>query len=121
MLQESYYLPRGGARRNHGGKIVNKIGNLKQKKRKSEIKEDQHLKKIKPEEPTDGKTEISQQSIEANEWLALNDTPWSTVLDKWSISFESRKQLLGNKKTVTKILKVCGHFKNPHGFQLVSN
>ncbi|XP_055526355.1 uncharacterized protein LOC129719035 [Wyeomyia smithii] len=117
--KESYYLPRGGDRRNHGGKIINKIGNLKQKKRKLEEREEEHLKKIQADKQTGCEDFVSQQSIEAYEWLALNEAPWSAVIDKWSVSHDYRKKLLGQRKSIIKILKACPYYKSSHGFQLI--
>ncbi|XP_055543334.1 uncharacterized protein LOC129728887 [Wyeomyia smithii] len=117
--KESYYLPRGGDRRNHGGKIINKIGNLKQKKRKLEEREEEHLKKFQADKQTGCENFVSQQSIEAYGWLALNEAPWSAVIDKWSVSHDYRKKLLGHRKSIIKILKACPHYKSSHGFQLI--
>ncbi|XP_062557162.1 uncharacterized protein LOC134222025 [Armigeres subalbatus] len=114
---ENYFIPRGGDRRNIGGKIANKIGNLKQKRRRNDVREEAHLKKLKPDES--GEDTVDEMSREAEEWLALNNSPWSTVLDKWNASFTSRKRLLSNRKSTVKIIKTYSHYKQAYGFQLI--
>ncbi|XP_055543947.1 uncharacterized protein LOC129729414 [Wyeomyia smithii] len=68
--QENYYIPRGGDRKNAGGKIANKIGNLRQRKRKNDMREEQHAKKFEPISTT-----VSSSINEATQWLMLNQEP----------------------------------------------
>ncbi|XP_058464405.1 uncharacterized protein LOC131438408 [Malaya genurostris] len=81
----NYYIPRNGDRKNFGGKVANKIGNLKQKKRKSDAKEEEHRKKIKCKKPIDTLTDPEVQV--ATEWSKFNSEPWSTVLEMWPKAF----------------------------------
>lgn len=119
FFQENYFICRGGQRRNHGGKIPNKISNLKQKKRKSEVREREHLKLY--DIATEFKNPIDPIAIEAADWLALNFDPWSVVLDKWTSSFLVRRPLLRKEEFLAKLISTYPHYKNSHGYQLVSN
>ncbi|XP_058820798.1 uncharacterized protein LOC131682991 [Topomyia yanbarensis] len=114
--KENYYLPRGGDRKNPGGKIANKIGNLKQSKRKSDLKEDQHAKQLK----FSADASIQHPGLsDAAKWLMLNQQPWSAVLDRWAASYSNRKQYLRNSKSVPKLLKDFPHYANTFGYQLI--
>lgn len=113
--KESYYIPRGGDRKNPGGKIANKIGNLKQKKRKEEAREDEHVKKLKPSSAP----QKVQAVNEGTQWLILNVQPWSTVLDKWPVSFSFRQPLLQKQKSAAKLLQKFPHYKEEFGYQLI--
>lgn len=119
LLQENYFICRGGERRNHGGKISNKISNLKQKKRKVDAREKEHLKSFNVV-VTDNISSDSA-STEAANWLSLNQEPWSVVLDKWTASFLLRRPLLQNKQLLFKLFSTFPHYKNSHGYQLVSS
>ncbi|XP_058445907.1 uncharacterized protein LOC131427040 [Malaya genurostris] len=114
---ENYYIPRGGDRRNPGGKIANKIGNLKQKKRRIDVREAEYAKTRKltasRELPLDSTTN------EAVNWLELNGEPWNTVLEKWSVSAAHRRQYLKNRKFTLKLLNLYPHYKRSYGYQLV--
>ncbi|XP_058453812.1 uncharacterized protein LOC131431884 [Malaya genurostris] len=115
--QENYYISRGGDRRNPGGKIANKIGNLKQKKRRIDVREAEYAKTRKltasRELPLDSTTN------EAVNWLELNGEPWNTVLEKWSVSAAHRRQYLKNRKFTLKLLNLYPHYKKSYGYQLV--
>lgn len=115
--KENYFICRGGDRRNHGGKIANKIANLKQKKRKTENKELLHAESLKSP-----KLQVAGDPVEheAVEWLHLNQEPWDTVLHKWPLSFDHRKQYLKSCNLVGRLFSAYPHYKVPHGYQLVS-
>ncbi|XP_055543001.1 uncharacterized protein LOC129728579 [Wyeomyia smithii] len=104
--------------RNHGGKVANKIGNLKQKKRKSEVQEREHLK-LSGVVPTIDNSPLDPETTEAVNWLALNQEPWSIVLDKWTLSFLGRLPLLKSEKLLFKLFSIWPHYKSSHGYQLV--
>lgn len=120
-LQENYYIARGGDRRNPGGKIANKIGNLKKKKRRADAKEDEYAKTLKRDLPCDVPTnENDQKCIEAYEWLVLNQEPWSTVTDKWPVSISKRNPYLRSHSAVPRLFMLFPHYKHQYGYQLVS-
>lgn len=117
-LKENYYICRGGDRRNHGGKIANKIANLKQKKRKIDHKELEHAKTLKSSSISQPEQDPIEQK--AVQWLRLNQEPWETVLHKWPQSFNHRKPNLQSFNQVERLFSCYSHYKVPHGYQLVS-
>ncbi|XP_062557171.1 uncharacterized protein LOC134222036 [Armigeres subalbatus] len=117
FLEKGQLLGRGGDRRNHAGKIANKIANLKHKTRKTEIKEHEHAKSLKlcavhqpHEEP---------EAQDAVNWLILNQHTWDSVLHKWPLSFNHRKQYLKSASLVERLLTTYSHYKSAHGYQLI--
>ncbi|XP_062534538.1 uncharacterized protein LOC134203688 [Armigeres subalbatus] len=114
--KENYYIPRGGDRKNSGGKIFNKINNLKQKKRKEEFNEKRHLKVLRIDAEEDFKP--TEEALSAEEWLSLNNEPWSVVLEKWVTSADTRKKYLQSQQSIPKLFSLYPHYKNQHGHQL---
>ncbi|XP_055604609.1 uncharacterized protein LOC129752849 [Uranotaenia lowii] len=112
-----YYIPAAGNRRNPGGKIANKLVNLKTKHRRQVALEQDYQKQlgngiVVPE--IDGLTKAS------HEWLLLNRDPWQTVLQQWEICFELRKPLMKSCSNIVKLLSTYPHYKLEHGYQLVN-
>ncbi|XP_055632689.1 uncharacterized protein LOC129773137 [Toxorhynchites rutilus septentrionalis] len=114
---ENYFIPRSGDRKNHGGKIANKIGNLKQRKRKCEAKENAY--QASTQTTIDSQSTRDVAAEEAAEWLMLNSEPWSVVLERWRVSYEARKGHLLSRKCITKIFTTYPQYKCQHGFQLI--
>ncbi|XP_062535305.1 uncharacterized protein LOC134204514 [Armigeres subalbatus] len=114
---ENYFISRSGDRKNHGGKIANKIGNLKQRKRKRETKENEY--QATKQSANDCQPPRNAEAEEAAEWLLLNTDPWSVVLERWKISYEARKDDLLSQKRITRILTTYPQYRCPHGFQLI--
>ncbi|KXJ76739.1 hypothetical protein RP20_CCG009069 [Aedes albopictus] len=107
-------------RKNYGGKVANKIGNLKKKKRKANSSEEEHTKTLKRNIPSDVAVELhDEKSIQAYEWLMLNIEPWTTVGDKWPLSFSKRQPLLASHSAVAKVFTHFPHYKHPQGYQLI--
>lgn len=101
--------------------MANKIGNLKKKKRKANSSEEEHTKTLKRNIPSDVAVELhDEKSIQAYEWLMLNIEPWTTVGDKWPLSFSKRQPLLASHSAVAKVFTHFPHYKHPQGYQLVS-
>lgn len=115
-MKESYFIPRCGGKRNPGGKIYNKIFNLKQKRAVRErSEEERQSKKLKP----GSVTALDAVGEEAIAWLQLNVEPWTTTLEKWTISFNKRKSNLQKSLSVDTLLKVFRHYKHGYGYQLI--
>ncbi|XP_065084640.1 uncharacterized protein LOC135706888 [Ochlerotatus camptorhynchus] len=114
---DTYFVARSGKRKNHGGKLFNRITNLKQKLIKRAFKEEEHLhgkkSKVDPFVPKDPVAE------EAILWLEQNSCPWSTVLDKWIVSFDIRKPHLLKSKIVEEVLTRHRHYSGKHGYQII--
>lgn len=117
--QENYYIARGGDRKNHGGKIANKIGNLKRKKRKSDAVEEEHAKAFKRAGTSIDTVDHDEKSVQAYEWLKLNTEPWTTVTDKWPLSITQRKPYLRSYLSVPKLFTLFPHYKSQYGYQLI--
>ncbi|XP_062565876.1 uncharacterized protein LOC134228112 [Armigeres subalbatus] len=114
---DTYFIPRSGRRKNHGGKLYNRITNLKQKISKRANREEEHLQGKKPKVD---ETVVRNAAVEAAKlWLERNSRPWSTVLDKWIESFEDRKPRLLNSNNVDEILAKQRHYSDEHGYQIV--
>ncbi|XP_058814155.1 uncharacterized protein LOC131678034 [Topomyia yanbarensis] len=114
---ENYFIPRSGDRKNHGGKIANKIGNLKQRKRKREAKETEY--QATKHTTIDPQPERNTDAEQAVEWLILNSEPWAVVLDKWKTSYDARKNNLLMRKRILQIFTTYPQYKCQHGFQLI--
>ncbi|KXJ62527.1 hypothetical protein RP20_CCG026252 [Aedes albopictus] len=114
--KESYFIPRSGGKRNPGGKLYNRIFNLKQKRATREkFEESRRTKKLKP-----GSLEIpDSDGDEAFTWLQLNIQPWNTTLAKWTTSFNKRKHNLQNPLAIDTVLKTFRHYRQDHGYQLI--
>lgn len=121
MLQDDYYLPPGGSKKNPGGQLYNKINTIKARNKKRKESDEAHL----AQQTTGNKKRcelVNPKEQEANNWLKLNADPWSTVIDSWKISFSSREQFLGKPKSVEQ-LKATFYWKFircQYGYQLVS-
>ncbi|XP_058443678.1 uncharacterized protein LOC131425641 [Malaya genurostris] len=114
---ENYFIPRDGDRKNHGGKIANKIGNLKQRKRKRETKENEY--QVTKRTLIDPQNKQNEDAEDAAEWLKLNSEPWTVVLDQWKISYAVRKRDLLSRKRIPHLFKTYPQYKLQHGFQLI--
>lgn len=109
---------RGGAKRNPGGKIYNRISNRKQKAAKRKRIEEKHQTETQKQA---GKQPVDDPTVkEAEYWLEHNSQPWETTLNKWKDSFPARKPLLMKSNAVEEVLKRFRHYSNEFGFQLVS-
>ncbi|XP_065073049.1 uncharacterized protein LOC135697363, partial [Ochlerotatus camptorhynchus] len=114
--KENYFIQRSGDRKNHGGKITNKIGNLKQRKRKRETKENEY--QTNKQKIVDTETAINAEAEGAAEWLMLNGDPWAVVLEQWKRSHDVRKPDLLSAKSI-RVLTTYQHYKSQHGYQLI--
>ncbi|XP_055548437.1 uncharacterized protein LOC129732014 [Wyeomyia smithii] len=93
--KENYNIEKGGDRKNPGREIANKIGNLKQRKRKRDNKENEYQRNIQyyNHEPE----KIQKRKVLQNGML--NEDPWAVVLEQWKCSFDVRKtELLSGQK-----------------------
>ncbi|KXJ72672.1 hypothetical protein RP20_CCG017447, partial [Aedes albopictus] len=111
---------RGGAKRNPGGIIYNKICNLKAKARKRDKSEKDYAKRIRAGADQTKKNKASSLALN---WLMLNDGPWGVVLEKWKESFESRNHFMG-KSTAESNLRKCKiwkHLQSEFGCQLIDD
>ncbi|XP_058814073.1 uncharacterized protein LOC131677980 [Topomyia yanbarensis] len=120
--QDSYFLPRGGDKRNPGGKIANKINTLKNKARKRKLQDKEHElilnnKNVAQKEISEEANSIAQESLD---WLNTNSAPWTTVLDKWKQSFPIRSTLLKKPNLLDELNKsqLWSLIKSEHGYQL---
>ncbi|KAL1376217.1 hypothetical protein pipiens_017024, partial [Culex pipiens pipiens] len=86
--ENTYFIHRGGDRKNHGGKIANKIGNLKQAAKKDQGKENAHANSLNG--ISGGESEDEEDICAETKWLLANCVPWTTVLDRWPASFVDR-------------------------------
>lgn len=109
-------MVRRGDKKNHSGKLFNKITNLKQKLRKRKKAEEEFLLKRskEPQQESD-----SADVIEAKNWLTLNKEPWITVLQKWRDTFCSRKRLLRDPSQEDFLLQQYPQYFDRYGYQLV--
>ncbi|XP_055605922.1 uncharacterized protein LOC129754079 isoform X2 [Uranotaenia lowii] len=114
---KKYYVPKAGGRKNNSGKIANRIGNIKQRKRRLDLQEEKHAESCKIGPPSEEK--LDRLVIEANQWLELNCQPWSTVLDNWKTSFQFRKKHLRAEKCIDKIFTTYPQLKYENGYQLI--
>lgn len=118
-FQDTYFIPRAGGRKNPGGKLFNKIVNIRQKNAKRKLREKAHLASKKtsldPETSDD-----DQQASRAIEWLEHNKRPWTTALDKWEQSYSLRKRQLGNAALVEELFNRFQVYQDTYGFQAVS-
>lgn len=122
-MQDSYYLPRGGDKKNLGGKIYNKVNTIKTKLRKRAKEEEAYSKRCKLDKNVHCESDDFQRNgIEARKWLAKYNQPWSTVIDKWTESFCFRKSILAKPTTVQSLTKadLWRHVTSEHGYQLVN-
>lgn len=103
---ESYYLPKGGDKKNPGGKIYNKVNTIKSKFRKREKYEATHAKRLKLQDSNDIVQCDDPAANEARRWLNINDGPWTTVMDMWRTSYPLRRQFLGKPIAVTELEKI---------------
>ncbi|KAL9702522.1 hypothetical protein quinque_006040 [Culex quinquefasciatus] len=115
--ENTYFIPRGGDRKNHGGKIANKIGNLKQAAKKDQGKENAHANSLNG--ISGGESEDEEDICAETKWLLANCVPWTTVLDRWPASFVDRNRYLRSCIQVPKLLKDFPHYQEPCGYQLV--
>ncbi|XP_021701070.1 uncharacterized protein LOC110676769 [Aedes aegypti] len=115
--KETYYLEKGGTKRNPGGIIYNKICNLKTKARKRDKTEAEYAKRIRTGSVETKNIKVTSLSMN---WLMLNEGPWGTVLDKWKESFESRSQFVGKSTAEQNLRKkqIWKHFQHEFGYQL---
>ncbi|KAL1400516.1 hypothetical protein pipiens_002065 [Culex pipiens pipiens] len=113
----NYYIPRGGTRKNFGGKIANKINGVKRKFKAKASEEENHRAKIKRVAEGVKETE-SSESDAATQWLILNQSPWNIVLEKWPKSLNARKPLL-NERKLSQLLSSFPHYREESGFQLI--
>ncbi|XP_062554068.1 uncharacterized protein LOC134219364 isoform X2 [Armigeres subalbatus] len=113
---ETYFIPRAGGRRNPGGKLFNKLVNVRQKNAKRKLREEAHLhsKKIIPD-PDDS----DESKSNAIEWLEHNKLPWTTALDKWEHSYSLRKRQLKNKSFVDELFNRYQVYQDVHGYQAI--
>lgn len=118
-MQETYFIPRAGRRRNPGGKLFNKIVNFKQKAGKRKQREEAHLasKRIVLEPEATVTDPVAEAAIQ---WLSHNRHPWTTALDKWELSYPIRKKHLKSKKSVEDLYWQYQLYQEEHGYQAVS-
>lgn len=125
ITQDSYFLPRGGDKKNPGGKIYNKINTLKTKSRKRKLEDEEHAKILKNRNnlPKEQNRVESATAREAFLWLQKNDSPCTTVLDSWKASFPVRSPFLSkaNAQDELKKANLWRLITSEHGYQLVSN
>lgn len=122
--EESYFLPRGGEKRNPGGKIYNKINTIKARHRKREKQENEHLKRLKLEPNHDTiEKQIPAKASNAYQWLVENCSPWTTVVEFWTESFCARVSFLTKSAALDSYKKanLWHHVASEHGYQLVRN
>ncbi|XP_058443690.1 uncharacterized protein LOC131425651 [Malaya genurostris] len=122
--EDTYFLPRNGDKKNPGGKIYNKICNLKTKFRKRKIDDLNHLQKYSNSGNIrqDNSFELNQGTAwEALEWLNHNDGPWSTVLDMWKASFSLRKIYIGKPNAKENLIEdnLWRFLLSEYGYQLI--
>ncbi|XP_055522747.1 uncharacterized protein LOC129716927 [Wyeomyia smithii] len=121
--QDSYFLPRGGDKRNPGGKIANKINTLKNRARKRRLYDENYLSHLKHtnNSVTEHGEDLNSSGREALEWLTTNDAPWTTVLVKWKASFPVRSKLLKKSIAVEELIiaKLWSLITSEYGHQLV--
>lgn len=127
LFQESYYLPKGGDKKNPGGKIYNKVNTIKSKLRKREKCEAIHVKRFKLGNTNDidrCDDPVDDPVVnEARRWLNINDGPWTTVMDMWRACFPLRRQILTKSIAIVE-LENFNHWRfiaTENGHQLVSN
>lgn len=118
-------MPRGGDKRNPGGKIANKINTLKTRARKRKLQDEEHELHLKDKNNSEKELSEGPNSTarDALDWLITNDAPWTTVLDEWKASFSIRSTLLRKPKPLEELVKskLWNLIKSEHGHQLVSS
>ncbi|XP_062562792.1 uncharacterized protein LOC134226195 [Armigeres subalbatus] len=114
---DSYFVIKGGTKKNPGGKIYNRISNRKQKKAKRTRIELKHQAEI--EKRAGRKVADLPDVKEAEAWLEHNTQPWTTTLDKWRYAFPVRRLLLTKSNAVEEVLKRYRHYSHEFGFQLI--
>ncbi|XP_062540848.1 uncharacterized protein LOC134208897 [Armigeres subalbatus] len=116
--KETYYLERGGSKRNPGGIVYNKICNLRAKSRKRDKSENEYAKRIRTGTDVTKSNTVSALSMN---WLQLNDGPWATILDKWKESFPSRINIVGKVTAQEKLRQthIWKHVQSEYGYQLM--
>ncbi|XP_058455270.1 uncharacterized protein LOC131432781 [Malaya genurostris] len=120
--EESYYLPKGGDKKNPGGKVYNKINTIKSRLRKRSKEDEDYLNSLKSGKRPNIDTELFDScAIEARKWLLINKAPWSTVLDNWTVTFGMRKSFLDSSVALDKLIKadLWNLVTSEHGYQLI--
>ncbi|XP_055532800.1 uncharacterized protein LOC129722941 isoform X2 [Wyeomyia smithii] len=120
--QNDYYLPKGGDKKNPGGKIYNKINTIRTQCRKRKLDDEKQAEINKDTGVYCEKRSANDTSIEESEnWLKLNDGPWSTVLDKWKASFLKRKDYLAKCHCKDNLRKgnLWKFIRCEYGYQLI--
>ncbi|XP_062700087.1 uncharacterized protein LOC109419735, partial [Aedes albopictus] len=119
--KDCYYIPRSGEKRNPGGKIYNKIANLKQKRiKRDKYEEDIEAKRQKHNTGSTGvDIELDAAAEAAFNWLRLNTQPWQTTVNQWKASFNRRRRDLQKPALLANVDGIYRHYKDPYGFQLI--
>lgn len=118
---ESYFLPRGGDKKNPGGKIYNKINTLKTRDRRRRRDDEQHNKTTNLKQRNDS-VKYDEAVRDALQWLQVNDAPWTTVLDRWKTSYPTRAKFLTTASAIKELskLNLWRLISSEFGHQLVS-
>lgn len=117
-FQVTYYIPaEPPERKNPGGSIYQAYKRIKSMKRDRQQRELQHAAKLASAKENNGNPHRAEQS-EAYRWLALNNTPWETVIKMWKMSETSRFDHMKKLKPAEIITKYR-HYAEPLGYQLV--
>ncbi|XP_021711615.1 uncharacterized protein LOC5566000 [Aedes aegypti] len=120
--KETYFIARNGTRRNHGGKLYNRISNMRQKAYKRELYEERHLATVSQRTSNPAKKIAVEKPAYDWEmaWLKLNSAPWDTALELWTRTFSRRKDELTNAEKTPELLKKYEYlYRSELGYQLI--
>lgn len=122
ILQDTYFLPRGGDKKNPGGIIANKVNTLRSQARKRKRQDEEHELHLNAMNDSELNEDPNSSGRDAYDWLIDNASPWTTVLDRWKASFSIRSKLLTKPNPVDELVKskLWNLITSEYGHQLVS-
>ncbi|XP_055586992.1 uncharacterized protein LOC129748779 [Uranotaenia lowii] len=118
--QSTYFLEAAGDKKCSTGLIPNRINNERAKRRKRELHETQHAKRLKNGNQWDVDEPKVQPSLSLD-WLRRNQAPWTTVIDKWQETFNHRRTWLCKPTTINKLKdnNLWALIASRYGYQLI--